>query len=80
MAMAAFWCIGIIKSRFWVAATWSNILFMGGLAFGRMISLILDGKPSEPFMAGLVLEIILSGWGLINLRKSKYAAASGGGK
>lgn len=69
IAMSIFWIIGIIRSRFWLAATLSNILFMSGLAFGRMISIVIDGIPSNIFLFGLILEIILAAWGIINLKK-----------
>jgi hypothetical protein len=69
IAMAIFWFVGIIRSKFWVAATMSNILFMAGLAIGRIISILLDGLPSNIFLAGLIGEILLALWGIINLKK-----------
>jgi hypothetical protein len=71
IAMSVFWVIGIIKLRFWFAATLSNILFMAGLAFGRMVSIVLDGIPSTIFLIGLIVEIMLAAWGVINLKKYK---------
>ena len=71
IAMSVFWIIGIIRSRFWIAATLSNILFMMGLALGRIASIVLDGIPSTIFLIGLIVEIILAAWGTINLKKYK---------
>ena len=71
IAMAIFWFVGIIKSKFWMAATMSNVLFMAGLAIGRIISILLDGLPSNIFLAGLIAEILLAVWGIINLKKYK---------
>ncbi len=71
LAMATFWIIGILYPTYWKAATLVNILFMGGLAFGRIISLILDGQPSIIFSVGVVGELILAGWGIYNLKKFK---------
>lgn len=71
IAMAIFWLIGIIKSEFWIAATLSNILFMAGLAFGRIVSILFDGTPSYIFLAGLAGEILLAIWGISNLKKYK---------
>ena len=71
IAMSVFWIIGIIRSRFWIAATLSNILFMIGLALGRIASIVLDGIPSTIFLSGLIVEIILAAWGMINLKKYK---------
>lgn len=71
IAMSIFWIIGISKPQFWVAATLSNVLFMLGLALGRIVSLVLDGAPSYIFLVGLIIEAILAGWGIINLKKHK---------
>src|SRR5450432_715555 len=40
LAMVIVWIAGIIKERLWLTATISNIAFMGGLALGRIISLL----------------------------------------
>lgn len=69
LAMAIFWIIGIVRPQLWYAATMSNIIFMGGLASGRTISLVLDGMPSIYFLVGWVIEIILMVWGIKNLRR-----------
>jgi len=65
-AMAIYWIIGIIKPNQWRSATLVNIIFMGGLAFGRIISLVIDGI-SIPYSKGLVLELIFMSWGIYNL-------------
>ncbi|CAL2055747.1 conserved membrane hypothetical protein [Tenacibaculum sp. 190524A05c] len=65
-----FWIVGIVKSRFWEAATLSNILFMGGLASGRIISTFADGI-SKQFLIGAFLELIMMFWGINNLKKYK---------
>jgi len=69
IGMSIFWLIGIIKPKCWTAATLSNVLFMTGLAFGRIVSILLDGIPSTIFLAGLIVEILLAVWGIINLKK-----------
>lgn len=69
MGMAAIWIIGITKPEFWVSATITNIVFMGGLAFGRLISLVVDGFPPIYFLTGLIVESALAFWGLKNLKK-----------
>ncbi len=71
IAMTIFWIVGIIRSEYWTAATISNVFFMSGLAVGRIVSLLLDGIPSYSFLAGLIVEILLAVWGIINLRKYK---------
>lgn len=69
LGMSVIWIVGIIKPEFWVTATITNITFMGGLAFGRLVSLILDGVPGIYFLVGFVLESALAVWGLKNLKK-----------
>ncbi len=71
LGMATFWIIGILYPTYWKAATLVNILFMGGLAFGRIISMVVDGQPSIIFSAGVIGELVLAGWGVYNLKKYK---------
>jgi thiol:disulfide interchange protein len=71
LAAAMFWIVGIKKSDFWIPATLSNILFMLGLAFGRIISILFDGPGSHVFILALIAEIILAIWGIVNLRNYK---------
>lgn len=67
IAFGCYWVYGLMKPKYWRSATISNILFMGGLAAGRVISTIFDGV-SDQFMVGLVLEIIFMGWGIYLLK------------
>ena len=69
MGMSVIWIMGIIKSKLWVTATITNIIFMGGLALGRLVSLALDGVPGIYLLIGLILESALAIWGLKNLKK-----------
>ena len=69
LGMAGFWIAGIVKPKFWKVATITNVIFMGGLALGRLLSLFLDGIPSIYFSIGLIIEILLALWGIVNLKK-----------
>jgi Domain of unknown function (DUF4345) len=69
LGISTIWIIGIIKPKFWVAATLTNIVFMGSLSAGRLLSLVLDGFPSIYFLVGLLLESSLAFWGVKNLKK-----------
>jgi hypothetical protein len=71
LAVSAVWILGILKPRFWTTATVMNIVFMGGLAAGRLLSLVVDGVPSLYFLAGLLVELLFAFWGLRNLKKYK---------
>ena len=68
IGMAIYWIIGIIKPSQWRNATLVNIIFMGGLAFGRIISFVIDGI-SIPYSKGLALELFFMIWGMYNLNK-----------
>ncbi len=70
LCIASYWIIGILKPHHWKSATISNIIFMGGLALGRIISTFIDGL-SLQYLPGLILELIFMFWGIINLKKAK---------
>jgi len=67
IAFGSFWVVGVLKPHYWHAATLCNILFMGGLSFGRIISTLFDGV-SPQFTVALVLEILFFFWGIYNLK------------
>lgn len=69
LGMSLIWIMGIIKSKFWITATITNITFMGGLAFGRLVSLAIDGVPGIYFLIGFIVELSLAIWGIKNLKK-----------
>jgi hypothetical protein len=68
LGFATYWIIGIYKLEHWRHATLSNIVFMGGLGLGRMVSIIVDGMPSVAFLIGTVVEILFMLWGVLNLK------------
>ncbi|WP_282165750.1 DUF4345 domain-containing protein [Cellulophaga baltica] len=70
LAIGCFWIYGIRNKNYWESATLVNILFMGGLALGRLVSAILDGI-SPQFMVGFILEFIFMLWGIYNLRQHR---------
>lgn len=69
LGMSAIWIIGIVRPKFWITATITNIVFMASLAVGRLLSLTLDGLPSIYFVVGLLLELLFAFWGIKNLKK-----------
>jgi hypothetical protein len=66
LAMVALWVAGIFKPGYWQTATIANIIFMGGLATGRLISFVLDGQPSVLLIAGFFIEFSLAGLAYFN--------------
>ncbi len=69
LGMVTLWILGILKPKLWQTATIVNIVFMGSLALGRILSLLIDGIPSTCFLVGLMLEVLLVFWGVKNLTK-----------
>lgn len=61
MGLGIFWLIGAFRPKFWQTATLNNILLMGGISFGRIISTLFDGV-SVPFTLALLLELLFFGW------------------
>lgn len=74
--LAIFWILGTRKPRFWESATLVNILFMGGLIFGRVLSYFLDGGISTDYLIGTLGELILMIWGIFNLNYYKVTKPS----
>jgi hypothetical protein len=68
MGVGLFWILGAIKPNLWYGATVCNVLFMGGISFGRIVSTLFDGV-SSLFTPALFLELLFFGWGLYNLKK-----------
>lgn len=68
LGLAAYWIIEIFKVEHWRNATLICTIFMGGLAFGRIISILFDGVPSLVFSDGTILEILFMIWGIRNLK------------
>lgn len=64
LAFALLWILGANRSKFWKIATVSNIIFMFGLAFGRLVSMLFDGIPSLLLILGFCGEIILGSYGV----------------
>lgn len=69
LGFSSLWMLGIFKPNYWCAATIANIIFMLGLAFGRIVSLIIDGLPSLIFSIGTIGELILAFFGIYQLIK-----------
>jgi Domain of unknown function (DUF4345) len=71
LGFGSLWIMGIFKNDYWKMATVSNMCFMLGLGFGRIISLFVDGIPSTIFVLGLFGELILGFYALYELQKKR---------
>lgn len=69
LGMAIIWILGILKPNIWYPATVLNIVFMGSLALGRIISMVVDGLPTDGYLYGTVGELVLALFGIFQLWK-----------
>lgn len=69
LAFSLLWILGIFQISLWKTATVSNIVFMLGLAFGRVISILLDGIPTTVFVVGTVGELVLGLFAYYQLKR-----------
>jgi len=69
LALAAFWLYAAYHDKYKDAAILTAILFAGGLAAGRCVSLITDGQPAFMLMTYLAAEIavVLVGYWVFRL-------------
>jgi hypothetical protein len=65
--MIALWVLGAFRSSFTRAAVIAEVFFMLGLAFGRTLSIVVDGVPSILLVGYTVVEIALGLWGILIL-------------
>lgn len=69
ISFALIWLLGIYKTKYWTAATIANAVFMFGLGFGRCLSIICDGIPSNLFLFGVIGEVLLGFLSVFQLKK-----------
>jgi hypothetical protein len=68
IAFAGLFLAGVAIPWLWKASTLCNIVMMGGLAAGRILSILVDGSPSPLFLTGFFVELVLMTWGIWQLR------------
>lgn len=64
LSFSALWVLGIFNIEYLRLALITNIVFMFGLACGRLVSLLIDGIPTSVYIFGIVGEFILGFYGL----------------
>ena len=70
LALALFWIMGAVKVHLRQTALYSLVVFMLGLAAGRILSLIIEGTPHWLLVFYLLLELIFGTWGILLLKKT----------
>lgn len=68
LALAMFWVMGAMSTKYRLPALYSLVIFMWGLAMGRLLSLLVDGMPHWLLVVYLFLEF---GFGLVGLKMIK---------
>ncbi|WP_296319807.1 DUF4345 domain-containing protein [Winogradskyella sp.] len=58
------WCIGLFKPSYFKLALMSHIFFMLPMALGRLLSMVLDGVPSNLYLYGTIGEFVLGVYGI----------------
>ena len=72
LAMVVFWILGATRTPLRFAALCSMVVFMGGLAMGRLLSLLMDGIPGALLVIYLVLEV---GFAAVAFKLAKESAS-----
>jgi len=75
LALVCFWIAGALRQELTVPALWSLVVFMFGLAAGRIMSLVLDGMPHWLLFAYLLAELAFGAIGLRMLKTAERTAA-----
>lgn len=70
LGLAVFWLAGYYRPAIRQAAIWSAVVFMLGLAGGRILSLLIDGPANGLLHLYLALEIVFGIAGVVMLTRS----------
>ncbi len=72
LGFSALWLLGVLKPKFLKTALITNMIFMLGLACGRIFSIIEDGFPTVGYVFGTVAELALGCYGIWVLRQYRH--------
>ena len=64
LVFSALWLLGIFKANYLKIAVITNMIFMLGLGFGRLLSFVIDGIPTFGYQFGTLAELFLGFYGL----------------
>ncbi|GEA51026.1 hypothetical protein VIN01S_18300 [Vibrio inusitatus NBRC 102082] len=71
LALLLFWILGAFRDKYQLAALYSLVVFMLGLAGGRLISFLLDGMPHWLLAIYFALEVAFGVVGIAMIRKTE---------
>ena len=75
LGFSILWLLGIFKTNYLKLALITNMIFMLGLGFGRLLSWFIDGTPTFGYKFGVFAELILGLYGLWVLKLSDQGSA-----
>jgi hypothetical protein len=64
LGFSILWVLGVFKANYLKLALVTNLIFMLGLGFGRLLSLVMDGTPTLAYAFGTFGEFILGFYGI----------------
>lgn len=73
LCLVLFWLLGAFTKKYHLPALYSLVVFMFGLALGRLLSLVVDGLPHWLLIVYMLLEL---GFGIVGLMMIKKAEQS----
>ena len=71
LGFSAFWILGVFEHQYLKLALITNMIFMLGLGFGRVLSFFIDGNPTFGYQFGTFAELFLGFYGCWILSKFK---------
>ena len=71
LGFSTLWILGVSKPQYLKTALITNMIFMLGLGFGRILSIVMDGTPTFGYAFGTVAELFLGCYGLWVLNRIK---------
>lgn len=69
IGFSTFWILGVFNRHYLKPAIITNLIFMLGLGFGRVISILIDGSPTFGYQFGTIAELFLGFYGLWVLQR-----------
>jgi hypothetical protein len=73
LGIAALFLLGLFRDHARAFALLAVSVLFGGFAFGRLVSILLDGVPVALYIAVLAVEVILAGLAFVALRVERRA-------
>ena len=77
LGMIVLWVLGAFRESLTRTAVIAEVVFMFGLAFGRVLSIIVDGVPSALLVVYTVLEVAMGLWGILVLKRLTAESPAG---